>query len=380
MGKKFFRKWLTGFVVLCVFVFCKGETKIDSSDKKVSATGVILFTVGEVFSGQRKLAPGDIVSETDIVKTGKKSTCDLQLRESESEAIIRLKSDSEFSLRGKKVGDSELRQGILKAGVALVNVPKKLKSNDSLEIVTPTSLAGVRGTKFEIGVSSDGSSNLFVIEGKVATRPRIADVEDLPKEIVQKNEVLANAIQSVESTEQVVEKGQSVSVKKSDTEKILKETGVSEIVAKIKPDVKIGMSPEEIQKAIEKIEKAVEASEKKEDLKKKKEIKTIPKIETIKNKDLEQKIKEVEELISIEKKKLESETSTKTAIKERNAKDKAVLMKRIEQIVGKSSERLILKDGRKLEGVIFQESGNYIVLTPDGKEIFTEEQVEGMDL
>ncbi|NUM42667.1 MAG: hypothetical protein HUU45_13665, partial [Leptospiraceae bacterium] len=177
-----------------------------------------------------------------------------------------------------------------------------------------------------------------------------------------------------------VEKGQSVSVKKSDTEKILKETGVSEIVAKIKPDVKIGMSPEEIQKAIEKIEKAVEASEKKEDLKKKKEIKTIPKIETIKNKDLEQKIKEVEELISIEKKKLESETSTKTAIKERNAKDKAVLMKRIEQIVGKSSERLILKDGRKLEGVIFQESGNYIVLTPDGKEIFTEEQVEGMDL
>ena len=171
-----------------------------------------------------------------------------------------------------------------------------------------------------------------------------------------------------------------VSVKKSDTEKILKETGVSEIVAKIKPDIKVGMSQDEIQKAIQKIEKAVEESEKKEELKKKKEIKTIPKIETIQNKELEQKIKEVEELISIEKKKFESDASTKTAIKERNQKDKAILMKRIEQIVGKSSETLVLKDGRKVQGVIFQEAGSYIVLTPYGKETFTEEQVEGMEL
>ncbi|MCC6274490.1 MAG: FecR domain-containing protein [Leptospiraceae bacterium] len=380
MEKKIWIQAISAIMVVGGLLFCKEKKQVQTVQDKVPASGIILFAVGEVFVGQKKLAPGDTLNEEEVLKTGKKSTCDIQVRESEGEVIIRLKSDSEFSLRGQKVADGELRQGVLKAGLALVNVPKKLKTKERFEIATPTALAGVRGTKFEMSVSPDGSSTLNVYEGKVATRPRIAEVEDLPKEILQKNEILNTAIASVETIEQVVEQGQKVSVSKADTAKILKETGVSEIVAKIKPDIKIGMSPEEIQKAIEKVEKEVEASEKKEELKKKKEIKAVPKIEKIQNKELDQKIKEIEELISIEKKKFETEDTTKKAIKERNAKDKAILMKRIEEIVGKSAETLVLKDGRKIQGVIFQDAGNYIVLTPDGKEIFTEEQVEGMDL
>ena len=247
-------------------------------------------------------------------------------------------------------------------------------------MLTPTTLAGVRGTKFEVNVGKDGSTAVNVYEGRVAARPRLAELEELPDAIVQKTESLNNVVASLESSEQIVESGQTLSVKKSETDKILKDSGIAEVIAKVRPDVRLGMSDDEIQKAIAIIEKSVEESEKKEQLKKKSEIKMQEKVQKIKEKEFEKKLKEYEELIAVEKQKLEDSKKVNDVIKERNAKEKAVLMKRIEQVVGKSSETLLLKDGTKVEGVIFQDGGNYIVLTPHGKEVYPESQVDGIEL
>ena len=58
---------------------------------------------------------------------------------------------------------------------------------------------------------------------------------------------------------------------------------------------------------------------------------------------------------------------------------KAQLMKRIEQITGKATETLVLKNGTRVEGVIIQEGDTYHVLTTEGKKSFTESQVEGTE-
>jgi hypothetical protein len=90
-------------------------------------------------------------------------------------------------------------------------------------------------------------------------------------------------------------------------------------------------------------------------------------------------LKEFSELIAIEKQKLESETAS-SAVKERNGKQEEVLIKRIEQITGKSFETLILKSGKKVKGVIFLENNQYYVLTPEGQETYKEEEAEGIEL
>ncbi|MBK6606791.1 MAG: hypothetical protein IPG24_15275 [Leptospiraceae bacterium] len=56
------------------------------------------------------------------------------------------------------------------------------------------------------------------------------------------------------------------------------------------------------------------------------------------------------------------------------------LMKRIEQIMDKSAETLLLKSGERIQGVIFVEGDKYIVLTPEGRKEFDKEQVQDVEL
>ncbi|HNN81766.1 MAG TPA: hypothetical protein PKL30_22965, partial [Leptospiraceae bacterium] len=91
-------------------------------------------------------------------------------------------------------------------------------------------------------------------------------------------------------------------------------------------------------------------------------------------------LKEYEELIAIEKKKLETYESVNLAVQERNEKYDEILVKRIEEITGKSFETLILKNGKKVRGAIFLEGNQYYVITPDGQKTFKEEEVESVEL
>jgi NAD(P)-dependent dehydrogenase (short-subunit alcohol dehydrogenase family) len=103
------------------------------------------------------------------------------------------------------------------------------------------------------------------------------------------------------------------------------------------------------------------------------------KIEKTANSDIQEKLKEFSELIAIEKQKLESESAT-SVVKQRNSKQEDVLIKRIEQITGKSFETLILKSGKKVRGVIFLENNIYYVVTPEGQETYKEEEADGIEL
>ncbi|MBP9164281.1 MAG: FecR domain-containing protein [Leptospiraceae bacterium] len=361
----------------------KEEGKVADTVSKPTLSGVVLFVVGDVQSGTKKIKTGDVILENESVKTGKNSACDLQIKDSDAGIVMRMKSESSFQLKTIAVNGKQVPSTVVSIGTAMVNVSGKLKSGENFQVVTPTQTAGVRGTKFEVNVSKDGSTTLSVTEGKVASRVRIPEAEELPIEVQEKSLTISTINKTIESQEQIIEAGQKTSVTKSQTDKILKETGLGESIKQINLNLQSKLSSEEVQKAVSTIDKDNQVAGKENPVfaKSLKDNGTL-KVETTKNGEVEAKLKEYAELIAIEKQKLESGNSVTVAgaVKERNAKSEDALLKRIEQITGKSLQTLILKSGKKVKGVIFLESNLYYVLTTDGQETYKEEEVDSIEL
>ena len=361
----------------------KEEGKVVDTVSKPTLSGVVLFVVGDVQSGTRKIKTGDLILENESVKTGKNSACDLQIKDSDAGIVMRMKSESSFQLKTIAVNGKQVPSTVVSIGTAMVNVSGKLKNGENFQVVTPTQTAGVRGTKFEVNVSKDGSTTLSVTEGKVASRVRIPEAEELPIEVQEKSLTISTINKTIESQEQIIEAGQKTSVTKSQTDKILKETGLGESIKQINLNLQSKLSSDEVQKAVSTIDKDNQVAGKENPIFEKslKDNGTL-KVETTKNGEVEAKLKEYAELIAIEKQKLESGNSVTVAgaVKERNARSEDALLKRIEQITGKSLQTLILKSGKKVKGVIFLESNLYYVLTTDGQETYKEEEVDSIEL
>ncbi|MBK6607604.1 MAG: FecR domain-containing protein [Leptospiraceae bacterium] len=361
----------------------KEEGKVADTVSKPTLSGVVLFVVGDVQSGTKKIKTGDVILENESVKTGKNSACDLQIKDSDAGIVMRMKSESSFQLKTIAVNGKQVPSTVVSIGTAMVNVSGKLKSGENFQVVTPTQTAGVRGTKFEVNVSKDGSTTLSVTEGKVASRVRIPEAEELPIEVQEKSLTISTINKKIEAQEQIIEAGQKTSVTKTQTDKILKETGLGESIKQINLNLQSKLSNEEVQKAVSTIDKDNQVAGKENPVIEKslKDNGTL-KVETTKNGEVEAKLKEYAELIAIEKQKLESGNSVTVAgaVKERNAKSEDALLKRIEQITGKSLQTLILKSGKKVKGVIFLESNLYYVLTTDGQETYKEEEVDSIEL
>jgi len=143
-------------IVLCVLIPSFGyQAFADSSLKKVNGT-VEIQKVGT--SQWVPASKGMAIQAGDRIKTGEKSKAKLEL----GKATVELGEKTEFGVQNLEAnGDqtttrSELILGRLKAKVA------KLKGGSTFEIVTPTSVAAVRGTFFGLWV--------YLVHGDLFTR------------------------------------------------------------------------------------------------------------------------------------------------------------------------------------------------------------------
>ncbi|HNI98915.1 MAG TPA: hypothetical protein PL169_22815, partial [Leptospiraceae bacterium] len=100
------------------------------------------------------------------------------------------------------------------------------------------------------------------------------------------------------------------------------------------------------------------------------------KAEEIQNKDLQAKMKEFEDLLKLEKKKLEDSTDKTSIVSDFNKQREKQLRKKIEQIFDLPTEVLILKNGTKVPGVIIEEGNKIIVLSPEGRKEFSRDDVD----
>jgi hypothetical protein len=182
-------------VALGVFFFVEKETPksqelnqqgvVQPDEKKVEykqMKAIVLFIKGKATKADgTRLYQGNILKENESIQTGPKSTIDIGFADS---GVIRLSEKSSITL--EKLQTSNFGFSLqFKVNVGkLFNIAPKMTKGSSYEVHTPTSVAGVRGTSFEVN-SGDKSSVIIVYEGTVQVRSLIKDKKEF---IVSKDE------------------------------------------------------------------------------------------------------------------------------------------------------------------------------------------------
>lgn len=351
------------FVIIIFVQFCD-KKKQETVQGEVMA--VVTFVVGEVKISDKKVNLGARLNLGETISLAGKSVCDIQVIGLETEVSIRLRENSEFTLKYEK--GKKTFNPILKIGSALLKV-NKLKQNESVELFSPVNVAGVRGTSFEVKISND-TSLTSVLEGAISEKRRIPELESIPIEVIEKSPAL-KLLKTNLDKETVLNSGDS-SKSKTDNTAYLKKTGVFDLVQTIIEDLAQ-------KKDMVSILKSVETKSAKIDLKKIETVNdTIFEVSKISSDDLNSKLKEAEEILVIEKEKLNDESKLNKEISNSLASKKDIILKRLEEVMGRKSEELKLKNGKSIRGIVLQESGKYTIITPDGKFEYPESEVEGV--
>ncbi|MCB1190984.1 MAG: FecR domain-containing protein [Leptospiraceae bacterium] len=289
-------------ILLLIFILlgnCKEtETEIES---EFHPKAIVIIRVGDVRAGGKPLALTQEISDQDVITVGPKSLCDLQILDSDSLVVIRLKENSKFRLSGKQLKSQKVTNFIIEAGNTMLNV-SKLGKNDAVNAVSPVSTVGVRGTKYDLNVSPNGNTKINVIEGTVAMKVRIPELEKYSKSDVKKSKTLSTVNNSLNSKEIIIKKGQSSEMPKAVGSKILKETGLEKAITKNDSrELDRNIDTKDLSEKLEKI--------KNEDLK-------IP-IKEIDKSVMSQRLKEYSELTPIEKEKINDKSKRNGIIQSR---------------------------------------------------------------
>ncbi len=352
------------FIIILFSQFC--DKKNEQPGNEINA--VVTFVVGDVKISDKKITLGTKLKLDETITVAAKSICDIQVLGLETLISIRLKENSEFTLKLNKNNDKNSLNPILKLGVALVKV-NKLKQNESLELFSPVNVAGVRGTSFEVMVAKN-SSTTSVLEGVVAQKRRVLELESIPSDIIEKIPAL-KLLKTNLDKESILNSG-DISKSKTDNSALLKQSGLLDLVNSINEDIAQ-------KKDVLNILKTAESKSIKIDLKK---IETLNdasfEVTKLSSSDLGLKLKEAEEILLLEKDKQKDESMLNKEISNSIALKKDIILKRLEVVMGRKSEELKLKNGNSIRGIVLQEDGKYIVLTADGKFEYNESEVEGV--
>lgn len=276
------KKLMLILITLGIILNCKEAAK-----KPPEA--LVISVVGDVKIGDKKVKNGDILKNQDSIKTAAKSVCDLQLTGLESSVSIRIKENSEFSIATAMQKDTNNVQMKIVSGKVLVN-SEKLNSKDNLETITPTAVMGVRGTKYEVEIGPDANGNVAVLDGKVATRVVIPEIEKLPPEARAKSATLKKLDSFLKEKEMVLQTGNATTVSRKQSDTILKETGLGDVLknadsSKLAEDIDTKLSPEKLS------EKTAKISDK--DLQ--------PEVVQVSPEEMEKKLKEYDEFKPVSK-------------------------------------------------------------------------------
>ena len=276
-----------GFLILMysVIYFAVG---CKNSEPKVPEA-LVVSVIGDVTMGDKKVKNGDILRNQDSLRTGAKSICDLQVTGMDSDVTIRVKENSEFALGATVKNEVKNVQMKIMTGKVLVN-SERLNSKNNLETITPTVVMGVRGTKYEVEIGKDSNGSVAVLDGKVASRVVIPEIENLPPEVRAKSATLRKLDSFLKEKELVLQTGNSTTVSKKQSETILKETGLGDVLknadpSKLADDIDTKLSPEKLS------EKTAKISDK--DLK--------PEVVQVSPEELEKRLKEYDEFKPVSK-------------------------------------------------------------------------------
>ncbi len=184
-------------IAMSVAVLFAGCSKQAAS--VVQNDGSINFIMGDVklvSNGVTNPANmGDKVTQGMVLKTGTKAIAEITFQGS----TIRINEKSSVvmtELSRSLNGNKEFTEFNVENGHVLFKVTRKLSQDEKFKVNTPTAVAGVRGTEFNVTVDKD-KSIISCTEGKVAVKESTTDdsafvlVEAGKEAVVEKN----NAVQ-----------------------------------------------------------------------------------------------------------------------------------------------------------------------------------------
>lgn len=156
---------IISFVSVAAFLFIVAACQKGAGDAQKGAQKALVKVstgaVQVVRGGQTSpLNKGDALAEGDSIKTGGDGLAIIALYggrgevEIQENAVFRLTSLAAAGKLNQEKGNAWIRM-------------TKLQKNESLQVVTPTAIAGVRGTKFYNFTLQDGTSGICQCEGSI---------------------------------------------------------------------------------------------------------------------------------------------------------------------------------------------------------------------
>lgn len=157
----------------CILVWAPVPASFGATTTRVSHLN------GEVFIGTTDKGPwqpakkGMTISEDQYIKTGDPGRVELTMPD---DSIVRLASNTLFKINQASFPEKEARR--FSARLFLGKMWAKVTSRfgtprGTFNAHTPTAVAGVRGTVYNLEVAKDTSTNIWVYEGKVGVGPPV---------------------------------------------------------------------------------------------------------------------------------------------------------------------------------------------------------------
>ncbi len=155
-------RYLIIFVGLVSLEFCKKESIKEANIEQPIAKiqyikGVVkIEREGNVIEGKIN----DFLQKNDILYTEKDSVVDIIIRQ---KGIIRITDNTKIKINFITSENIEIFQD---KGSIITHL-RKLKESENYSIVTPTSVAAVRGTSFITKIINENQTNFALIEGRI---------------------------------------------------------------------------------------------------------------------------------------------------------------------------------------------------------------------
>ena len=318
-----------------------------SSPEIKRSSFLVLYAFGSVIVDGKVVKDGDVIDDFQSLHVGKDSFCDLQIRDKNMTAVLRLYANTDYSNRIAKDEGIKKYYTAIDQGRALFRVDK-LNANDQFEVFMPDFSAKVVGTQFYMETGQDGNLGIDVVEGRVRVdlhlTSTLKQIISSPGEYQNIHTVLTKT----NELERILSAGQMISVEQS----ILKQR-VNQI--------RLGIQNKNGKKSYIKgkgkiVQFFVEKG-----------------IDNHKLRALKAELAELKSIDGINVMKKSSELSA--ILKKRNLAMEELFFRRIEVILNKRIETLLLKNGKEIKGIILQIGNQYRIFTP-----FSVETVNVLDV
>ena len=141
---------------------------------KAPVAGKVTFYRGKVMRAASEKGPWKKLKRNkkfyrgDVIKTGDGSRVELKFSD---RSIVRLGAKTTLELHEAffaKKGDTKKVSAVVKAGRAWANVNKFVGGKSAFDLRSDNAVAGVRGTIFSLGRTSNGGTKVSVFDGAVA--------------------------------------------------------------------------------------------------------------------------------------------------------------------------------------------------------------------